>query len=879
MPGTRKFTRIPPASTGNRITHEPHALVAYENLTGTFILDSFVTFVTSGITAHIHSVYPQTGTTGYIGVHYDITNEFNGTTPTAGENINDEDGALIATISSTIPSVDLFTANNIIVGKNNPDYGVNVDQFGSLQTTFNEGEPQLDAFGKLRTAGATHLGEYVYSTSDELYENYALTFLNKGSRSIRTAAVTHDNTGKYIQAKVETAQDFAAATSKTYHHYIPGSSHLFMGTMKLNDAGKINQAQTNSGTERQFGMFDGDNGFMFRVGPTGRLYLIRRSKASGTVTNYVLASSDTADGFDNFNGDRLDGSTGNNNRSGMDMDLSKDNIFWIDIQWHGAGRVRFGTYHKGQRVTIHSYFHGNTYEEPMSATASLPVCHSIYFYSDSEIQNHAVYGDGSGTGGSFAGLPGDLVRLGLTATAASGERYIRSWSSSVWTETTINLQSLGRPKTYTTGHTQVNGAGFRYLFSLSPKELLQANQVDHALFVPTRLTAYAYDNSVTGSSQNREAIVHFRIGVNCVHTDHDFSAIQGTNFELSTAGTSFEDTNKPGNIKTIAFEDMFNGRFEDILTDRFINIQNGSYKNDPDDGGIHEHDISSITGSIATSIGAAVDAVGNSTTLLLDDQTSTFTLSGSVAAYATSIVISGSSADISGLVKGGSITGDDGASVASPYFADGTTILDVAGSGELATVTLSKPVFGAIPNTTSLTHIGLIDGGGITGSNIPANTVIRSVDSGTQVTLSQATTGTFTGAETLTMTRPVEVTIDPSTDTVPGDRWVLREPQEVTFPLNSNNGALHMHGINGTGTNPFPTTVYIKIVSLTKAYLYKDRDLTELLDASGFTYTDSGVIHGFRGSRVIFSFFAHEQIKNMQDPRVMFSLSWKEILQ
>ena len=88
-----------------------------------------------------------------------------------------------------------------------------------------------------------------------------------------------------------------------------------------------------------------------------------------------------------------------------------------------------------------------------------------------------------------------------------------------------------------------------------------------------------------------------------------------------------------------------------------------------------------------------------------------------------------------------------------------------------------------------------------------------------------------------------------------------------------------MHGINGTGTNPFPTTVFIKIVSLTKAYLYKDSDLTQLLDATGFTYTDSGVVHGFKGSRIIFSFFGHEQIKNMQDPRVMFSWSWKEILQ
>ena len=875
MAGERKYTRIPPASTGDRITHEPHALVPYENKTGEFIIDSFVTFATSGITAHIHSVYPETGTTGYIGVHYDITNEFNGTAPTAGENINDSDGVTLATISNTIASIDLFTANNVIVGKNNPDYGVNVDQFGSMQMTFNEGEPQLDAFGKLRTTGATHLGEYIYSTADELYENYSLIFLNKGSRSVRTAKVEQNAVGRYLQTKVETAQDFASATSNTYHHYIPGSSHLFMGTMKLNDAGKINVAQTNSGTERQFGIFDADNGFMFRVGPTGRLYLIRRSKVSGTTLNYVLASSDTADGFDNFNKDRLDGTSGINNRSGMDLDLTKDNIYWIDVQWHGAGRIRFGTYHKGQRVTIHEYYHGNTYEEPMSATCSLPICHSVNFFSDSQMQNHAVYGDGSGTGGSFAGLPAGLVRLGLTATAATGERYIRSWSSSVWTETTVDLQSLGRPKVYTSGHTQVNGAGFRSLFSMSPKELLVSNQVDHSLFVPTRLTAYAYDNNVTSSGQNREAIVHFKVGVNCVHSGHEFSDIPGTNFQLSTAGTSFEDTNKSGQTKTIAFEDMFNGRFEDNLTDRFINIQNGSYKNFADDGGIHEHDIIDIAGGVATSVGAAVDSTGNSTTLLVDDQSVSLELSGSVSAFATTLVVSGSVSQIASITKGGTITANDGASPATPYFPDGTRVLDITGN----TLTISKPTFEAIPDAVSITHNKLIEGAQITGSNIPSNTVIKDVNSSTEVTLNQATTGTFTGGETLTMTKPSEVTIDPSTDIIPTDRWVLREPQEVTFPLNTNDGALHIHGVNGTGTNPFPTTAYIKIISLTKAYIYKDKDLTELLDTSGFTYTDSGVIHGFKGSRLIFTFFGHEQIKNMQDPRVMFSLSWKEILQ
>jgi hypothetical protein len=556
------------------------------------------------------------------------------------------------------------------------------------------------------------------------------------------------------------------------------------------------------------------------------------------------------------------------------------------VQWHGAGRIRFGTFSNGQRVIMHEYYHGNRYDEPMSATASLPVCHANYYYNDTEMQAHAVYGDGTGTGGAFGPLPADLVRLGLTTsrTADSNYVYSRHWSGSVWTETDIDLQSLGRPKTYTTGHLQVNGAGFSQLFTIAPAPLLASGDTDHSIFVPTKITAFAYDNAVNTANTaglERNSIVHYRVGKNCVHSGHDFETIPGTNFQVSTAGISFEDTNKAGNTKEIIFEDMFNGGFTDILTDRFINLQNGSFKNDPDDGGVAEQVVTDITQNEATAgIGAAVDAVGSSTTLLLDDQTVTTTTSGTTAIYSTTIEV----ADATGFVRGGTIVINDSATsppVVTDYTADGTTVIDISGT----TITLSKNIQNtAIPSGVTVTHIPLIEGASITGTNIATDTVIRSVDSGTQVTLSQATTGTFAGTETFTMTRPPVVTIDPAdANSRPqtSDRWELREPFTATFPLNVNaaDGALYCHGVTGTGTNPFPRTCFIKIISLTKAYLYADRELTQPVDTSAFTYTSGGVIHGFAGPQTTFTFFAHEQIKNLQDPRVMFTITWKEIVQ
>ena len=878
--GDKRFTRIPPESTGDRVYMIHTAEIPFTsggiNVGHTWVIGGMYMIADFGM-VHVHGVYDKEDGTGLLSVHYNKDDKFEGNVPASGKNIT-YDGS---TVGVTGTAYDVYVPAQNIMGYDNPEYGLDVDAYGSAQVTFDEGAPQLDAFGKLRVSGATHLGEYVYASEDELNENYSLTYLNKGARSVRTAEVAYSNAGKYIEPRVKSQQDFAAATSNTYHHYIPGSSHLFMGTALFSGGVPLstaNGSRVNSGTERNFGIFDADNGFMFRVGPTGHLYLVRRTKIGGTVKNYVLASSDTSDGFDNFNGDRVNGSRTTQNRSQLDLDLSKDNIYWIDVQWHGAGRIRFGTYNNGQRLVIHEYYHSNRYSEPMSATASLPVCQSIYYYSDSEMQNHAVYGDGSGTEGNFAGLPGDLVRIGLTAsrTADANFVYTRSWSGSVWTESDLNLQSLGRPHVYTSGHLAVDGSGFRPLFTLSPREMLASGDVDHTLFIPTKISAYAYDNAVTSpAGTNRESIVHFRVGRNCVHSGHDFSDISGTNFQISTAGVSFEDTNKPGVCKKIEFEDMFNGQYTDVLTDRYINLQNGSYKNAPDDGGVAEHVVSDVENPIETTgVGAAVDGAGNSTTLLLDSQAETSTLTSEVTQYSTTIDV----ADASSFVVGGTISADD--AQGTPYFSDGTIVLAINSN----TITLNKPTQNqTIPTSTVINHVKLIEGASITGTNIPANTVIRSVDSATQVTLSQATTGTFAGSETFTMTRPGVVTIDPSdADNKPstGDRWLLAEPQAATFPLNSNDGALHLHGVTATGTNPFPTTLYIKIISLTQAYLYTDRELTQPLTiASNFSYTSGGVIHGFRGSRSTFTFFAHEQIKNFQDPRVMFSIQWKEIIQ
>ena len=366
-----------------------------------------------------------------------------------------------------------------------------------------------------------------------------------------------------------------------------------MGTCLFNEAGTVN-SPTNNGASRRFGLFDAKNGFMFHVGPDGVLYLEKRNSNSGVKVDTLLACSDAATattlGIDTFNTDTVDGSKGAGNPSGMLLNLANNNQYWIDMQWHGSGRVRFGTYHNGARVTMHEYYHNNRYTLPMNQTISLPCCTAVYGYTQAEIDANAYW---SAIGG-------------ITA-IDDNEIYIREFSQAVWTETDIDLQQLGNQKTYSTGHLSVTGTGFKYLFSLGIQPLADdGSNTNHSIVVPTRIVNINYDNLVTTTGQNRDAIVHWRASTNTVHHRRDWTDIPGTVMRVSTAGINYEETTSDG---TRIFEDMFNGRGEKDLSSTFIGVQKGTWKQASDDGGTYEQALTSITGS---STGSTTDSFSSS---------------------------------------------------------------------------------------------------------------------------------------------------------------------------------------------------------------------------------------------------------------------------
>jgi hypothetical protein len=484
------------------------------------------------MSVHVHGVQGS-GSAGHLSVHYSKADKYNEVVPIAGQDIIDPDGVTVA--GAVVDAYDVYISANNIMGYDNPEYGMDVDITGSANVRFAEGLPQLDSWGKLRVAGATHIGDYVFGQEDVLINNFSHTELNGGY-------VSYSDTRNSVQIGVNTLADdfvagsgFSACTSNTYHHYIAGSSHLYMATVRVNDPAA-------TGAIRSWGLFDAANGFFFQVDQNGDFNLVVRSSTSGSKVDLVIPQSD-------WNGDKLDG-TGD---SQAIFNLANLNIFWIDIQWHGAGRVRFGTYIDGQRVVAHSYYHGNNYDVAMSQTASLPVCYSMSVVS-----------------------------------GPSSTLFIETWSGSVWTESTLDLTEKGSAATYGSSHFTITADGtddWQYLFSITPEVLLPNGEVNRSLYMPTSVSAYAFDTAATNGI---DAVIDLKAEINSVHSGHSFTQLSGTAVEVSTSGTSYQFGKQ-------FLKEMFRGRYQAEVSDTYNNWQYGAVKNFSDDGGTVVNNILSIS--------------------------------------------------------------------------------------------------------------------------------------------------------------------------------------------------------------------------------------------------------------------------------------------
>jgi hypothetical protein len=145
--------------------------------------------------------------------------------------------------------------------------------------------------------------------------------------------------------------------SKEHFRYEPGKSQLIIMT------GSMGSKKT--GVRQRIGYFDDDNGLFFEQ-DENNLKVVSRSSVSGSVVDTTINQSD-------WNLDKLDG-TG---ASGINIDTSFAQIFVIDFQWLGVGRVRYGIMSKGDFVYVHEELNSNKHDSAYMTTANLPIAYEI----------------------------------------------------------------------------------------------------------------------------------------------------------------------------------------------------------------------------------------------------------------------------------------------------------------------------------------------------------------------------------------------------------------------------------------------------------------------------------------------------------------------
>ena len=522
MAGERNFLRIPPDSTGKRVRLKHSAQLTYSGKTPGYQweIDGFYRLASSGWDIHVHQVFETSSSAGVLDISYDEDAEYGNLAPAVGEGIKDKGtDTVIATVGAVI---DIYNNTTNIVGYENPTHGLNIDNTGSANMRFAEGLPQLDAFGKLRVSGSTLLGEYIFASSI-LPSQFSSVLRGGGTVS------WDQNSRALVLTNTTASNSHTSHTSNTYHHYFPGSSQLFIGTIALGDSGKANLM-------REWGMFDDKNGFYFMLDDTDLGVGIRSNTTGAVIDTFIQQSS--------WNVDRADG-TG---PSQMVLDVTKDNIYWIDVQWLGAGRIRFGTYYNGQRVTLHEYYHGNNYSGPVTAMGSLPVC---------------------------------VHQMNMGATGSTSE--MRAWCMAVWTESDLDVRTTASSALHAFRATVTTNDTYTYLGMLSPKESLPNGQPNRSLYWATEIEAMAWDT--TGAP----AIVEVEIYAEPVVNNLSWSNVTSSStVEYNSTGT-FIASGIPITQRYIQGHESFK------TTDVFDNMQYGAFKNYSEDGGTIVQPITNIT--------------------------------------------------------------------------------------------------------------------------------------------------------------------------------------------------------------------------------------------------------------------------------------------
>ena len=202
-----------------------------------------------------------------------------------------------------------------------------------------------DAFSRLRISNPFTLFESQHRYEDNGKWNNAI------SGTAATTYLVNESTVKLTAANGGT---ITRETSKVFN-YQPGKSLLIMNSFAF--------SASTVGVAQRIGYFNASNGiYLLQDGHVDGPAMVLRSYSSGAVVETIVRQKD-------WNFDKFDG-TGYSDRI---LDLTKTNIFWLDIEWLGVGAVRCGFVANGEPCVAHTFYSDNVNDSAYMTTAVLPL--------------------------------------------------------------------------------------------------------------------------------------------------------------------------------------------------------------------------------------------------------------------------------------------------------------------------------------------------------------------------------------------------------------------------------------------------------------------------------------------------------------------------
>lgn len=220
----------------------------------------------------------------------------------------------------------------------------------SINTIIANNPASYDAFSRFRVSNPQGLfdQQFTYDLAPLIFES-----LPAGTG----ATVTHDATNRCALMTFASTPTGGTAYMQSYQYirYQPGKSQLIFVT--------FNMIASVTNVLKFAGYSDGVNGFEFQNNGSVNQFVIYSSSGNG---NQTVTQA-------NWNLDKLNGTGGTANPSGITLNITKTQILVLDFQALYVGRVRMGFDIGGDIIYCHEFTHANILSLPYIATANLPI--------------------------------------------------------------------------------------------------------------------------------------------------------------------------------------------------------------------------------------------------------------------------------------------------------------------------------------------------------------------------------------------------------------------------------------------------------------------------------------------------------------------------